>query len=134
MNNPLINQRGTAEIAKPTPFVLGARSIMKWLAWICGLCILIQVFLAGLANMIFARFFMILPLLMFILSFIARLPVSLRVHSAMLIVMIILMPVSANLPSGYLAALHPVIALLLLWSTMSIARQTNEFGKSEQRA
>lgn len=122
---------------------LGARSVFKALAWIFALCILIQVFLAGLAlfwnsdqwssHTGFSRLLMILPVLMFMVSFIARLPNSLRLRSAGLIGLVILIAVCANLPSevGYLAALHPVIAIALFLETMSIAR-TRALSNAEE--
>ncbi|MCD9021966.1 DUF6220 domain-containing protein [Cohnella silvisoli] len=130
MNNLLINK---------------ASIVFKWLAWIFTVCILIQVFLAGLAlfwnseqwasHTGFSRILMIPPILMLVTSFIARLPVSLRLKSAGLIGMLILMGVSANLSSemGYLSALHPVIALMLFWGTMSIARKTDALIKAKQQ-
>ncbi len=149
MKNQLINQRGTgvgdltADIVSLSPLVLRARIVFKWLAWIFTVCILIQVFLAGLAlfwnsdqwasHTGFSRIFLIPPILMLVTSFIARLPVSLRLSSAGLIGMLILMGVSANLSSemGYLSALHPVIALMLFWGTMSIARKTDALIKAK---
>jgi hypothetical protein len=149
MNNQLINRRGTgvgdltADIVSLSPLVLRARIVFKWLAWIFTGCILIQVFLAGLAlfwnsnqwanHTGFSRILMIPPILMLVTSFIARLPVSLRLYSAGLIGILILMGVTAKLSSemGYLSALHPVIALMLFWGTMSIARKTDAIIKTK---
>jgi hypothetical protein len=149
MNNPIIKQNGagavnlTANIASPTLLVLRSRIVFKWLTWIFAICILTQVFLAGLAifwnsdkwasHTGFSRILMIIPVLMFVTSFIARLPVSLRLHSAGLIGLIILIAVSANLSSGlgYLSALHPVIALMLFWGTISLARKTDALIKAK---
>jgi hypothetical protein len=109
--------------------------VFKWMAWICAIGILLQVFLAGLSlfwensywasHQAFSRVVTILPLLMLVTSFIARLPVSIRLRSAGLVGMIILMTVTANLSSGvaYLSALHPVIAVVLFLETVSIARK-----------
>ncbi|WP_018754237.1 DUF6220 domain-containing protein [Paenibacillus terrigena] len=104
-------------------------------------CILLQVFLAGLSlfwessywasHQAFSRVVTILPLLMLVTSFIARLPVSIRLRSAGLVGMIILMAVTANLSSGvaYLSALHPVIAVVLFLETVSIARKASTLTK-----
>ncbi|AJY77705.1 hypothetical protein VN24_13250 [Paenibacillus beijingensis] len=107
---------------------------MKWMARTFALFIAAQVFLAGLAMFVdsdwtahanFARFFIIIPILMMLVSFIARLPVSYRVKSIQLLVMVILMFVTADLSSviGFLSALHPVLSLAMFWITLAIARQ-----------
>lgn len=108
---------------------------LKWAARIFALIIVVQVFLAGLALFLnsdnwaahsnFARFFLILPILMILLSFIARLPNTFRMKSIQLFVMVILMFATANLSSyiGILSALHPVIAMAMFWSTMTVSKQ-----------
>jgi hypothetical protein len=130
MEHQLINRGGTL--------------VYKWLAWIFIVCILIQVFLAGLALFMdpshwarhtgFSRFLMIPPILMLITSFIARLPIFLRLHSAGLIGMIILIFASALLSSeiGFISALHPVIAMILFWETMTIARKTHTLIENKE--
>jgi hypothetical protein len=127
-----------------SPLVLRARIVFKLLAWIFVVCILIQVFLAGLAvfwnpdqwagHRGFSRFLIIPPVLMLVTSFIARLPVSIRLSSAGLIVALILMGVTAHLKVGYLSALHPVIALMMFMGTASIVRQTNALNKAKQES
>ncbi|WP_276355723.1 DUF6220 domain-containing protein [Cohnella caldifontis] len=114
-----------------------ARIVFKLLARIFAVFILIQVFLAGLAlfwnsdqwasHAMFSRFLIIPPILMLVASFFARLPVSFRLSSAGLIVLLILMGVFAKLPSdiGYLSALHPVLALMMFFGTVSLARKTD---------
>src|SRR5690242_16084940 len=114
--------------------VIKARIAFKWLARIFAVLIMIQVFLAGLAlfwdsdqwasHTGFSRVLLIPPILMLISAFIARMPVSFRLSTAALIVLLILMGVSANLPSdvGYLSALHPVLALMMFFGTVSLAR------------
>ncbi|KQL55464.1 hypothetical protein AN964_10760 [Heyndrickxia shackletonii] len=118
--------------------VVGARIAFKAMVRIFAICILIQVFLAGLAlfwdssqwvsHTVFARLLIIVSILILLISFIARLPHSIRLRSAGLIGIIILMAVSAKLPSGigYISALHPVLALMLFFGTMSLTRKTNE--------
>ncbi|CAG7639113.1 DUF6220 domain-containing protein [Paenibacillus allorhizosphaerae] len=149
MNNQRINRSGTGVgdltegLGVNSPLVLRARIVFKLLAWIFAVFILIQVFLAGLAlfwnsdqwasHAGFSRFLIFPPILMLVTSFIARLPVSIRLYSAGLIGMLILIVVSANLSSemGYLSAIHPVIALMLFWGTMSIARKTDALIKAK---
>lgn len=122
-------------------FVVRARLVFKAMVWIFAICILIQVFLAGLAmfwdsaewasHTGFSRLLIVVSILILVLSFIARLPLSLRLRSAGLFGIFILIAVSANLPSGvgYLSALHPVLALLLFFGTVSLVRKTDAFDK-----
>jgi hypothetical protein len=109
---------------------------LKWLARVFAVCILVQVFLAGLAVFVdeaywashssFVHYFSFLPLVMILLSFIARLPVSFRLQSIRLFGLIIAEFITAVLSSkiGFLSALHPVIALVMFISAMSLAKQT----------
>ncbi|MBO9599304.1 MAG: hypothetical protein J7559_15975, partial [Cohnella sp.] len=118
-----------------------ARSAFKWLARIFAAAIAIQVFLAGLAmfwssdqwasHTGFSRFLIVPPILMLIASIIARMPVSFRLSTVALIVLLVLMGVSAHLPSdvGYLSALHPVLALMMFFGTASLARRTDALDK-----
>jgi len=118
-----------------------ARIAFKWLALIFAALILLQVFLAGLAlfwdadqwasHRGLSRFLLLPPILMLVSSFIARMPVSFRLSTVALIVLLILMGVSANLPSGvgYLSALHPVLALMMFFGAVSLARRTDAVGE-----
>jgi len=122
-----------------------ARVVFKVLAQLFAVCIMIQVFLAGLAlfwdseqwasHTGFSRFLLLPPVLMLIASFIARLPVSLRWSSVGLIVMLILMGVTANVASnaGVVAALHPVIAFLMFGATMTVVRKTSALMQAEKQ-
>ncbi|WP_156157921.1 hypothetical protein [Gordoniibacillus kamchatkensis] len=73
----------------------------------------------------------IVSILILVISFFARLPLAIRLRSAGLIGIIILMAVIAKLPSGigYVAALHPVLAIMLLRESISIARKTDGLAK-----
>ncbi|MBD0378687.1 DUF6220 domain-containing protein [Paenibacillus sedimenti] len=138
---PKVGDRAV-EASNLSPLVVGARLVFKAIAWIFAICILIQVFLAGLAlfwnsaqwasHAGFSRLLIIVPILMLVVTFVARLPLSLRLRSAGLIGIIILIVVSAKLPSGigYLSALHPVLAFMLLGATISIARKTQALAKA----
>lgn len=90
-------------------------------------CILIQVFLAGLAifvepvywvrHTMFVRFFELIPILMVVLALIGRLPRRWIWQSVALLFLIFLMYFSANIGSTYpyMAALHPVLAIVMFW-------------------
>src|SRR5947199_205240 len=96
-----------------------------------AICLIVQVFLAGLAVFVnkddwgphtsFIHYFEMAPVLMFILSFVGRVPGRIRWNSLGLYIMILLQYVTAKAFSGvWLAALHPVIAVLLFWSTITV--------------
>jgi putative tricarboxylic transport membrane protein len=97
-------------------------------------CIIVQVFLAGMAVFVdqdwephttFIHMFEFVPIIMFAVSFIGRVPQAIRWSSLGLFVMILLQYVTAKAFSGvWLAALHPVIAVLLFWTAMRIVKPT----------
>lgn len=131
-------------VASVPSFANKARLVFKWLAWIFAIGIAVQVLFAGMAlfynnnfwtmHTKFADYISLLPILMFGASFIAQLPASLRAQSAALIGMIVLIALSAMYSSniGWVASLHPVIALFLFFRTMAIIRLTNELMKTER--
>lgn len=133
------------EITNLSPLVVRARLVFKGMVRLFAICILIQVFLAGLAlfwdsaqwasHTGFARLLIVVSILILVNSFIARLPLSLRLRSASLFGIIILIAVSAKLPSGigYLAALHPVLALMLFFGTVSLVRKTDGLIKQKKQ-
>jgi hypothetical protein len=137
------NARITADNGDFSPGGHRALLVLMWIARIFALGIVVQVFLAGLALFVdtanwaahsnFPRYFAFLPILMILLSFIARLPVTYRVKSIQLFAMIILMFLTAILSSkiGFLSALHPVIALALFWNTMTVALQAAAHARSK---
>ncbi|MEC0256777.1 DUF6220 domain-containing protein [Paenibacillus lautus] len=131
-----------AEVSTLSPLAVGMRLTYKVVVWFFAIGIMLQVFLAGLAlfwnsgqwssHVGFSRVLIIFPILILVLSFIARLPLSLRLQSAGLIAVVVLIAVCANLPSGigYLSALHPVLAIILFGQTMNIARKTQSLTKA----
>lgn len=139
-SEPEVGDRA-GEITNLSPLVVRARLVFKAMVMIFAICILIQVFLAGLAlfwnsaqwasHTGFAKLLIIVSILILAISFIARLPLSLRLRSAGLLGIIILIAVSAKLPSGigYLSALHPVLALMLFFGTVSLVRKTDALTK-----
>lgn len=143
-NKPEAGDRA-AEITHLSPFVVKARLVFKATAMIFAICILVQVFLAGLAlfwnsaewtsHKGFAILTIVVSILNLVLSFVARLPLPLRLRSAGLFGIIVLIAVSAKLPSGigYLSALHPVLALMLFFGTVSLVQKTNALSKENKR-
>jgi len=134
-----------AEIVNLSPLAVRARMVFKAMAGIFVICILIQVFLAGLAlfwssaqwasHTGFARLLIVVSILMLVISFVARLPRSLKLRSAGLFGIIILIAISAKLPSGvgYLSALHPVLALMLFFGAVSLVKRTDALQKEEKQ-
>lgn len=94
---------------------------------------IVQVFIAGLAvftdpinwgrHTSFVHFFELLPVLMFILAFVGKVPKSLRWQSLGMFGLIFLQYATANMGgiSGMIPAIHPVIALILFWWSVSLA-------------
>jgi hypothetical protein len=92
-----------------------------------ALCLIIQIFLAGLAifaepvywasHTTFVHMFEIIPLLMMVLALVGRLPRKLIWQSVGLLLLIFLMYLTANIGalSPYVAATHPVMAMIMFW-------------------
>jgi hypothetical protein len=110
-------------------------NVLLWLVRIFAICVVIQVFFAGAAlfadsdywtfHKVFPRFFALLPIVMIVLSFFTKLPTSVRMKCFQLFGMIILILLTVILSKniGVLAGLHPVIAIMLFVTSMSIAKQ-----------
>ncbi|MBB3128380.1 hypothetical protein FHS19_003034 [Paenibacillus rhizosphaerae] len=100
-----------------------------------SICIALQVFLAGLALFVdssqwgmhghFAMYFAPIPVLLFILSFPARLPKSMKMKSLVLIGLILLIFATAVFSEeiGFAAAVHPVISLGLFLNALLMMRE-----------
>ena len=131
------NVQGTAANeapAKPSGTVRFARGAFMLVAITFALCVVIQVFLAGLAVFVsplnwvrhinFVHFFEFLPLLMLLFSFVGRLPKALRGQSAALFVGIFVQYFTANIGSKlpWAAALHPVVAMGIFWLAITVMR------------
>jgi hypothetical protein len=118
------------------------RFIFALLALIFMVCVVTQVFLAGMAVFVdqnwkphtsFVRIFQFIPILMFAVSFIGRVPNRLRWSSFGLLIMIILQYVTAKAFSGiWVAAFHPVIAILMFWNALTIVKQSLKWLKGKQ--
>ncbi|WNQ12844.1 DUF6220 domain-containing protein [Paenibacillus aurantius] len=114
------------------------KKLFKGLAWLFAIGLVLQAWLAGLAlfhhagywstHGRFAEGISVLPFLMLLISFAARLPHNIRTQTGMLAGMVLLIALSAMLPGevGWLAAFHPVIALFLFFRTMAILRVIHE--------
>ncbi|HZG15977.1 MAG TPA: DUF6220 domain-containing protein [Candidatus Bathyarchaeia archaeon] len=118
-----------------SPFVTLARRLYLVLAWGFLAFITIQVFLAGLGLFVsweywemhrnWATYFAFVPIVMLVLAFLGKMPVSLRWISFGLYLMIVAQFLTVVFKStlGALSSLHPVIALLLFWGSIITVSQ-----------
>ncbi len=105
--------------------------VFSLLAWIFAICIVVQVFIAGMAifddpvNWVkhesFVHVFEFIPMLMFVLGFFIRLPWWITWGSLGLYALIFGQYATANLGM----ALHPVVALILFWGSLAVARRSS---------
>ncbi|HET7578752.1 MAG TPA: DUF6220 domain-containing protein [Bacillales bacterium] len=112
-----------------------SRFIYAFFAWLFFACVVVQVFLAGMAtfgdasywgkHMTFVHFFELVPIVLFILSFIGRLRGGLRWWPLILLALIYVQYITANIgkvvSTDFVAALHPVNALVIFWIAMVTA-------------
>ena len=112
-----------------TRFKVGSISFAS-LSILFLICLLVQVFFAGLAIFVnpvnwtkhtgFIHLFEFIPVLMFIIAFVGKLPRWAIGHSAALFSVIFVMYFTANITPvlPWAAALHPVIAFVLFWMSV----------------
>lgn len=114
-----------------------ARIAYAALTWIFVLCVVIQVFLAGLdvfagpenwsLHKNFIHTFELVPLLMLLAAFAGRMSRGFYGHAAGLFGLIMVQYVTANfrnvLEAQAIAALHPIIALLIFWVALQTAQR-----------
>ncbi|WP_243297906.1 DUF6220 domain-containing protein [Bacillus litorisediminis] len=106
--------------------------------------IVIQIFIAGLAifanpenwinHRIFVHLFELIPVFMLILSFIGSMPRWAIAQSAGVLGLIFLMYFTANATSiwPWAAAAHPIIAMVLFWSSIQLSKKSLTFMKREE--
>ena len=115
------------------------RILYSVFAWLFALCLLIQVFLAGLSIFVsaslislhvsFVHLFEFVPLLLLIFSLLARFPRVIPWLSLLLIVQIASQYALIQIPVPYLAAFHPVNAVIMFWVTLYVARRSMTANK-----
>ncbi len=101
------------------------------LAWLLVVCVLVQVFLAGMIvfesddyisdHETFVHIFEFVPWIMLLLVFIGGLGRTLAIHSFVLGILIGLQYAFAESESGTVASLHAVNALLIFWLAIATA-------------
>ncbi|NLG70877.1 MAG: hypothetical protein GX495_02375 [Chloroflexi bacterium] len=116
------------------------------LAALFVICVLVQIFLAGMAifshavywswHRAFIHFFELIPLLMLLFGWIGRVPVRLRWQTLGLFGMILLQYLTANirglLPAA--AAVHPVTAVFIAGLGFSLLSRSWKFIRTQQAA
>lgn len=118
-----------------TTRVKTVRFIFALLALLLFICVVLQVFLAGMAifvdgnwsmHKIFAIYLDKLPIGLFLLSFFGTIRGSMRWLSLAVYVMISFQFMTIHVFNniGMVAAFHTIMALLLFWSTMHIMKQS----------
>ncbi|TMV51935.1 hypothetical protein FE783_03025 [Paenibacillus mesophilus] len=110
--------------------------MFKILAWLFLGCIVAQVFIAGLATFSdasnwsvhtsFVKLFALVPLIMFLLTFVGGIKGLLRWISLGLFGLVVFQFLTIQVfSSAYvIAALHPVIALLLFWGSIVTVKRS----------
>lgn len=120
---------------RPSAAIRTVRLIFNLLAVAFILCLLVQVLFAGLAifageswsrHTSFVHMFEFLPLLMFILSFFGRIKGAARWLSLTMMALIFAQYATAESVADmkYLAAIHPVIALVIFWMSIETLRRS----------
>lgn len=111
------------------------RLAYRILAWIFFGCIVVQVFLAGMATFgdpskwqahaLFVQLFAMLPLAMFLLTFIGGIKGRDRLLSLGLFLLVVMQFLTVQVFSSVfiIAALHPLIAIVLFCGSMAAARK-----------
>ena len=116
------------------PFTTGVRYVMVAVAWLFAVGVVVQIFLAGLGLFESAEFWVdhvdigyaIGPLayLLPILALIGRVGVPRFGHAMVVAVLYVVQTILPNLDFGYVAALHPLNAFLLLGASTSLGTST----------
>lgn len=108
--------------------------IFKILAWVFLACIVAQVFIAGMATFSdatnwethksFIKIFALAPLLMYLLTFVGGIKGRKRWVSLGLFALVVFQFLSIQVFSsaGLIAALHPVVALVLFWGSVQTVK------------
>jgi hypothetical protein len=134
--------QATVGDAPPAGRALGSVSrAARWgylgLAWVFVVCVLVQVFLAGMLVFVSrdwqevhvqtGHIFGLLPYLMLILALVGRMPRKTVLLTLLLALLYGLQYAFINGASGLgvaaIAAFHPVNALLIFWTAITLARR-----------
>jgi len=120
------------------------RFIFKIIAWAFLVCIVAQVFIAGLATFTdasnwemhrsFVQIFALAPLIMFLLTYVSGIKGIKRWVSLGLFALVVFQFLSIQVFSsaGVIAALHPVVALLLFWGSINTVRNNPKEIQAKQ--
>ncbi|MGP4106362.1 DUF6220 domain-containing protein [Virgibacillus sp. L01] len=121
------------------------RGILVVLSLLFFICVVIQVFLAGIATFVnygnwelhttFIHYFEFTPIIMLFLSFFVSLPKEIRWDYAGLYLLIIMQYVTTQLTASapFVAAIHPVIAMVLFWRSLVTVKATMEMIQKNKK-
>lgn len=120
---------------KAPAWVRFVRLVYGLLATIYFVCIIIQVFLAGMGVFVnsgdlalhstFVTYFEFVPIVMFVISFFGRIRGVLRWLNLGLFALTSLQYMTVQVFSGFLPAFHTVDALLLFWASMYLMKRSS---------
>ena len=121
----------------------GLRLGVAALAWLFAAAVVVQVFLAGLSlfdsaahwsdHRAFGSAIGFAPTAIVLLAALGRLPVRLIGLALLLFFLYGLQYAFVHADSGYVAALHPVNALVLLWLSVLLARRAGSLAAAPAR-
>jgi hypothetical protein len=107
-------------------------------AAVYAVCVLVQVFLAGMAvfagaenwglHTEFSHYFAMLPILMVVLAFIGRMGTVLRVLAILILLLNVSQFMTPKLDARMMAAVHPVTAIVLFWCAATAALRSWRLG------
>jgi hypothetical protein len=135
---------GDGDLERQSGLVRWGRIGLIVSAWLYALCILVQVFLAGLStgmlggeparwsdHVSFGQMIGSLPLLLIVFALVGRASIPTLAMSGAIFFLYGFQYVFANSDNGNVAALHAVNALVMFWLTTTIATQTQRltFGR-----
>lgn len=146
-----LDDKERVPVEKGTKGVRFVRMAYVFLAAFFAICVIVQIFIAGLAifvdpihwsgHTLFIHLFDTLPLLLLLFSFLGRLPKRMRWQSAGLFGLIYMMYFTANIRVVFpwAATAHPVLAVVLVvMSSVMVIRAyplafLSEVGKGEEQ-
>lgn len=123
-------------------FTTGVRYVMVAIAWLFAVGVVVQIFLAGLALFDSAEYWVdhvdigyaigALAYLLPILALLGRVGLPRIGHAVVVALLYVVQTILPNIDAGYIAALHPLNAFLLLGAATSLGSRTLEFVRERR--
>jgi hypothetical protein len=128
--------------AQVSGLIRWSRIAVVVLARLVTIGVVVQIFLVGLSlfesadywedHKSFGGSLGLIPILLILVALVGRLPMRLIVMAALLLVLFGVQYALPNVDNGYVSALHPLNALVLLGLSDQIAKQTRGLGNRTQ--